>query len=454
MAQGAQRVRFAVARDEARIVKSAHDAIVGMNQSGEITSCNPAAVRLYGYPAEQLIGRPVELLIPPERRAAEADVLRRILAGEEVHPYRTDRVCRSGAVIAVFVTISPIADATGAIVGAATMARRATLQDARERFEARVDRQRVDARDAADRFEVRVDQDRQETQDAADRFETRVVAERVQARDAEYRYQDQMDAQLAQAQGDQDLLRSQLRQGQRLEVLGRLADGAAHDLDDLLAAILDHAASVAEELAGGPESDLESAARDVARIQQTAERAAGLTHRLLAFGRRDGAQPRMLDLNHVITDVEELVRRTIGKEIVLHLQLAADLSPVLADPSQIEQVLTDLALDARGAMTGGGTLTIDTANITLDADEIRADPPVRPGRHVRLRVSDTGTGRSEDAFFATAPDSTGAGLGLATVSGIVARIDGSLTIQSRPGNGTTVTILIPATDEVAVPVPS
>jgi two-component system, cell cycle sensor histidine kinase and response regulator CckA len=276
-----------VAHDEARIVKSAHDAIVGMDRSGVITSCNPAAVRLYGYPAEQLVGRPAEMLVPPERRAEEAAVLRRILAGEEVHPYRTDRGCRSGTVIAVFVTISPITDTTGAIVGAATMARRATLQDARERFEARVDRQRVDARDAADRFEVRVDQDRQETQDAADRFETRVVAERVQARDAEYRFQDQMDAQLAQAQSDHDLLQGQLQQGQRLEVLGQLADRVAHDLDTLLAEILSHAGSAAGKLATGPGSDLEPAGRDVARIQQAAEQATALTRQLLAFARRD-----------------------------------------------------------------------------------------------------------------------------------------------------------------------
>lgn len=262
-----------MAHDEAQIVKSAHDAIVGMNRSGVITSCNPAAVRLYGYPAEQLVGRPADMLVPPERRAEEAAVLRRILAGEEVHPYRTDRACRSGTAIAVFVTISPITDATGAIVGAATMARRATLQDARDRFEARVDRQRVDARDAADRFEVRVDQDRQETQDAADRFETRVAAERVQARDAEYRVQDQMDAQLARAQ--------------RLEVLGQLADKVAHDLDTLLAEILSNAASAAGELATDQGPDLESAGRDIARIQQAVEQASTVTRQLRAFARRD-----------------------------------------------------------------------------------------------------------------------------------------------------------------------
>lgn len=447
-----------MAREEAWIVKSAHDAIVGMNRSGVITSCNPAAGRLYGFPAEQLIGSPAEMLIPSERRAEEAEVLRRILAGDEVEPYRTDRVCRTGTVVAVFVTISPIADATGTIVGAATMARRATMQDARELFEARVDKQRADASDAADRFEVRVDQERQETKDAADRFEVRVSAERVQARDTEDGFQDRMDAQHAQAQSDQDVLRGQLQQGQRLEVLGQLAGGVAHDFNNLLGVILNHAAFVAEELAAAG-SDLEAAGRDVAQIQRAAERATALTHQLLAFARREVVQPRVLDLNHAVTEMEELLHRTLGEDVVLRTQRAENLWPVLADPGQIEQVLANLAVNARDAMTAGGTLTIDTANITVDADDVPAGSPVRTGRHVRLRVSDTGTGMPADVvehafepFFTTKRDGTGTGLGLATVYGIVAQADASITIQSEPGDGATFTILIPATDEVAVPI--
>ena len=460
MAQRAGHPGSAVARQEAWIVKSAHDAIVGMNRSGVITSCNPAAERLYDYPAEQLIGSPAEILVPRERRAEEAELLRRILAGAEVDPYRADRVCRTGTVVTVFVTISPIVDEAGGIVGAATMARRATLQDARDRFEARVDKQRVDARDAADRFEVRVDQERQETRDASDRFERRVVVERGQARDAEERIEDRIDADHAQARSDKDHLQRQLEQGQRLEVLDQLAGGVAHDFNNLLAVILNYAAFVTEELAVRPVPDVESAARDVGQIQRAAERATALTHQLLTFARREVAQPRVLDLNDLVTDVEDLLGRTIGDDVVVRTDLAADLWPVLADPRQIEQVLGNLAVNARDAMAAGGMLTIDTANMVIDTESIPAGSPVRPGRHVRLRVSDTGSGMPADViehafepFFTTKADGTHTGLGLATVYGVVAQADATVTIQSRVGNGTAVTIMIPATDEKPAPVP-
>ena len=459
MAQGARSTRSEAARGEASRGKSTHDAIIEMTRSGAISSCNTAAARLYDYPAEQLIGSPAEMLVPPELRAEEAAVLRRILAGEEVVPYRADRVCRNGTVVAVFVTVSPIVDAAGAVVGAASMARRATLQDTRDRFEARVDKQRTDARDAADRFEVRVQQEREEMRDAADRFERRVAGERRQAQDAEDRFQDGIDADRAQAKSDQDLLRSQLQQSQRLEVLDQLAGGVAHDFNNLLAVILNYAEFVAEELATRPESYPESAARDVGQIQRAAERATALTHQLLAFGRREIVQPRVLDLNQVVTDVAELLGRTIDHDIVLHTQLAEDLWPVLADPRQIEQVLANLALNARDAMSGGGTLTIDTANITVDADHVSAGSLIRAGRHVRLRVSDSGTGMSADAaehafepFYTTKSDGTGTGLGLTTVYGILAQAKASVGIESQSGIGTTVTILVPVTDEVAVPV--
>jgi PAS domain S-box-containing protein len=458
MAQGAARARTAVAREEAWIVNSARDAIVGTDEAGVITYCNPAAGRLYDYPLEQLIGGRAEMLLPPERLAEEAEVMRRILAGGEVPPYRTDRVCRDGTVVAVFLTISPIADAAGAIVGAATMVRRANIQDARDRFEARVDKQRLDAQSASDRFEVRVDQEREEARDAAVRFEVRVVAERAQARATEDGFQDRIDAERAQSQSDRDTLRGQLQQGQRLEVLGQLASGVAHDFNNLLAVILNKAAFVAEELAAGPRSDWESAGRDVAQIQQAAERVTTLTHQLLAFARREVVQPRVLDLNQVVTEVKEVLHRTLGEDVVLQTDMAENLWPVLADPGQIEQVLVNLAVNARDAMSGGGMLSIDTANAVVEADDVPGSP-TRTGRYVRLRVSDTGTGMSAEVadhafepFFTTKADGTGTGLGLATVYGIVAQAEASIALHTQPGVGTTFDILIPATDEAAVPI--
>jgi PAS domain S-box-containing protein len=449
-----------VAAEEAWIVNSAHDAIIGVDQAGMITYCNPAAARLYDYSAEQLVGSRAERLLPQDRRADEAEILRRILAGAEVPPYRTSRVCHDGTVIAVSVTVSPIADAAGTIVGAATMARRATMQDAHDRFEAWVEKQRGEARDASDRFEVRVDQEREETRDAAARFERRVSMERAQARRTEDGFQDRMDAERAQAHNDRDVLRGQMQQGQRLEVLGQLAGGVAHDFNNLLAVILNYAAFVGEEIAFGSGADWKAAARDIGEIQRAVGRAATLTHQLLAFARCEVVQPRVLDLNEIVTEVDELLHRTIGADVVLRTDMAPRLWPVLADPGQIAQVLANLAVNARDAMSGGGTLTIETANVAVGAADVPGDAPAE-GRYVRLRVVDTGAGMSAEVaehafepFFTTKSDGTGSGLGLSTVYGIVAQANASISLRSRPGTGTTVSIMIPVTDEEAGPVPA
>ena len=189
-------------------------------------------------------------------------------------------------------------------------------------------------------------------------------------------------------------------QAQRLESLGQLAGGVAHDFNNLLAVILNYVSFVSEEVAAAagpdPARHLEAASADLAQIKKAAERAAGLTHQLLAFARREVIRPQVLDLDSVITAVEEMLRRTIGEHVELVTSLAGDLWPVLADPGQLEQVLVNLAVNARDAMPGGGTLTIDTSNITVDADTIAGGSKARQGRNVRLRVSDTGTGMTAD----------------------------------------------------------
>jgi hypothetical protein len=167
----------------------------------------------------------------------------------------------------------------------------------------------------------------------------------------------------------------------------------------------------------------------------------------------------VLDLNDVVTEVQQLLDRTIGEDVVLRTDLPDNLWQVLADVGQIEQVLVNLAINARDAMPGGGTLSIDTANITVDASFTAAGSTVREGRYVRLRVGDTGTGMAPDViahvfepFFTTKADGSGTGLGLATVYGIVLQAEATIDIHSLPGVGTTFTILIPVTDEVAVPI--
>jgi CheY-like chemotaxis protein len=204
----------------------------------------------------------------------------------------------------------------------------------------------------------------------------------------------------------------------------------------------------------------ETASGDVAQIKLAAERAARLTHQLLAFARREVVRPQVIDLDQVISGLTEMLSRTLGEHIDVSASSAGGLWPVLVDPGQLEQVLMNLAVNARDAMPGGGTLTIETSNVTVDADFIAGGSKARPGRNVRLRVSDSGCGMPADIiehafepFFTTKPEGAGTGLGLATVYGIVTQAEGHIQIYSEPGAGTTFSIMLPVTTEAAVAIP-
>jgi len=259
-----------------------------------------------------------------------------------------------------------------------------------------------------------------------------------------------------------DKSQERLAQAQRLESLGQLAGGVAHDFNNLLAVILNYAEFAAQELAAANESDWAgrcgSARDDLGQISRAGEQAASLTRQLLAFARREVVQPQVLDLDTVITAVQGMLHRTLGEHVELVTSLAGDLHPVLADPGQLEQVLVNLAVNARDAMPGGGTLSIDTSNITVDADSIAGGAESPPGQQVRLRVSDTGAGMTPEVlehafepFFTTKSDGAGTGLGLATVYGILQQADGHIRIYSEPGGGTTFSITLPATTQAATP---
>jgi hypothetical protein len=255
-----------------------------------------------------------------------------------------------------------------------------------------------------------------------------------------------------QAVVDRGRLEAQLHQSQRMESLGELAGGVAHDFNNLLAVILNYASFVAEELLiasvapGG--TKWEGPLKDVEQIQLAAERASLLTRQLLAFARREVVHAQPLSLNDAISSMEQILRRTIGAQIELAVNLADDLPMVIADPGQVEQVILNLVINARDAMPAGGTLSIDTSTRSMDNDELSSDPV---HSFVCCRVSDNGTGmtpevrdRAYEPFFTTKPTGEGSGLGLATVYGIVSQSGGRTTIYSDLGVGTSVTILLPA----------
>jgi nitrogen-specific signal transduction histidine kinase len=250
----------------------------------------------------------------------------------------------------------------------------------------------------------------------------------------------------------------QLEQSQRLESLGELAGGVAHDFNNLLGVILNFAVFVKEKVAAAaevPEGERwQPVLKDLERIERAAESAARLTHQMLAFARREVVQPQLLDLNSAVGELEPLLRRTLGEHIEIILSLAAGVQPVLIDPGHLEQVLTNLAVNARDAMREGGTLTISTENVEVDEVYAGGHPGLTPGRYVELQVADTGSGMSQETlqrafepFFTTKPKGQGTGLGLATVYGIVTQAGGYVSLYSELGRGTRVRVLLPATGQ-------
>jgi nitrogen-specific signal transduction histidine kinase/CheY-like chemotaxis protein len=247
-------------------------------------------------------------------------------------------------------------------------------------------------------------------------------------------------------------LEQQLRQAQKMEALGQLAGGIAHDFNNLLTVILGYGDEVAKQLP--QESELR---RQLTEITDAGRRAASLTAQLLAFSRRQHVTLQVLNMNTVVSGIESMLRRVIGENINLTTKLEVGLGCVRADRGQMEQVILNLAINSRDAMSAGGTLTIELASV--NGGEAGAPPPVpvKPGRYIMLRVSDTGHGmdaatqaRIFEPFFTTKKPGKGTGLGLATVYGIVEQTGGYVWVESVPSQGTTFKILLPLV-EGAVP---
>ncbi|GAA2877299.1 hypothetical protein Acy02nite_62670 [Actinoplanes cyaneus] len=499
----------------ASVVQSSHDAIVTVGLDDRVLSWNPGAELLYGFPADEMIGVPIDEIIPPDRRADERQIRDLVRKGARVDRYRSLRLTTSGEPIAVAVLTSPLLDEHGTVAGTTSIARDISE---RERTEARVqaildaapdallgvaetgqlvlvnaaaerlfghprqelihlpvgwllpdglppvsavlrtgddpstppETERADAREQrwAKRRAIRSDGAELPVDITVSALHTDAGVITVAAvRDITDRLTAEAERHRLREETDRQKLEARMQQAQRLESLGQLAGGIAHDFNNLLAVILNYAAFIMEDAAGSPP------AADAEQIARAARRGSDLTHQLLAFARREVIRPRPLDLNAVVTEVCHMLRRSLGEHITLTVRTTDALPAVMADPGQLEQVLVNLAVNARDAMPTGGRLTIDTARVDVDAEYSTPRLGLSPGPYVRLRVSDTGTGmprevidKAFEPFFTTKPSGQGTGLGLATVYGIVTQAGGTVQIYSEPGIGTTFTILLPVTD--------
>jgi len=246
-------------------------------------------------------------------------------------------------------------------------------------------------------------------------------------------------------------LEQQLRQAQKMEAVGRLAGGIAHDFNNILTAITGYADLLLEDL--GP---TDPRRQDADEIHKAAERAAGLTRQLLAFSRQQVLQPTVLEVNNLVSDLEKMLRRLLGEDVELSTRLAPTTGRVKADPGQLEQVIMNLAVNARDAMPNGGKLTLETGNVELDEVYATDHYPARAGPFVLLAVSDTGIGMSDETqahmfepFFTTKEKGKGTGLGLATVYGIIKQSGGFIWVYSEVGHGTTFKLYLPRVEELA-----
>lgn len=262
-----------------------------------------------------------------------------------------------------------------------------------------------------------------------------------------------MERRLRENESGRRLLQDQLRQAQKMEALGRLAGGVAHDFNNLLMVIL-----VQSDLLIGQLDEQLHLQASVQDIKHAAERAATLTAQLLAFSRKQMLEPKVLELNEVVANLDRMLQRVIGEDVGLVARVAPDLGRVKVDRSQLEQVIVNLVVNARDAMSGGGCLTIETRNVELDLAGAQAIGDIAEGAYVVLEVSDTGSGidpriqaRIFEPFFTTKEPGKGTGLGLATVHGIVHQSGGAVSVASRPGAGSTFSVFLPRVFAAATP---
>lgn len=357
----------------ALIVDSSQDAIIGKNLDGIVTHWNKGAEEIYGYTAQEMIGRHISTLAPEDRRDEIAEILHKIRNGQRVEYFESVRITRDKRRLNMSISVSPIYDAEGHVVGASTIARNITAQKKTE---------------------------------------------------------------------------EQLRQSQKMEAIGRLAGGLAHDFNNLLGIV-----TACSELLRGKLADPESN-EYIDNIREAAKRGAALTRQLLSFSRRQPVQKQLLDLNQRLKEVRKLLTPLMGDDVeISHLPRSVH-AIVEADPGQMDQIVLNLAVNARDAMPRGGRLILETAVFDFDESFVREHRGMSAGRYVMLAISDNGIGMDEatrnrifEPFFTTKETGKGTGLGLATVYGIVKQSGGHIWVYSEPGHGTTFKIYFPSAEQ-------
>jgi PAS domain S-box-containing protein len=482
----------------AAIVSASDDAIVAKTLDGVVTGWNPAAERVFGYSEREMIGQSIFVLIPEELHDSERDILAHIRRGERVDFADTVRIRKDGRRINIALTVAPVWDSSGVVVGASSIKRDITqrkradaeLVRREERYRALVMATTsivwlanpsgdfegeqtswsqytgqtpedytglgwIDAIHPDDRQGFHSGWLQARERPAIWETRARLWSEHHQR----YRHVVCRAVPNVSSEGpvlewigaisdveDRWLAEERLRHADRMESVGRLAGGIAHEANNQMTVILGAAEFLNRALKD------EATRGDLEHIRRAARRTAAITQQLLAFSRRQVLQPQALDLNAVVSALEPILQRALGEISQVRLRLAEDLHPVRADPGQLDQVLLNLALNARDAMPEGGTLTIETVNVVVDEHHatVRALEPVMPGEYVALVVTDSGAGMDRETlehlfepFFTTKPVGEGTGLGLATVYGIVKQSGGFVTVYSEPSHGTSFRIYLP-----------
>jgi hypothetical protein len=479
------------ARDLAAIVESSRLAIIGKAFDGTITSWNEAAEHLYGYAEADAVGKPVEMLVPDDRRGESSRLLERVRTGEIVDEYETVRVRSDGAPVDVSLTISTIKSEQGAMVGSSVIARdigerlRAAeaLQRSEESYRELFERhpapmwlfdpetlQFLEVNKAAVRMygysrdeflamtidEIRPAEDQQALRDSLGplpsivpeiwrhrRKDGTLIDVAIMASSLEFGGRI-VRLILAQDVTETRRLEEQLRQSQKMEAVGRLTGGIAHDFNNLLLVIRGYSAVLLKRLT---DDGLRESAE---QIDAAAQRAGEFTRQLLAFSRQQVLQPEVTTLNAVVEETIRMLDRALGADIDVQADLDPNAPAVLADRSQLTQAVLNLAINARDAMPEGGRLTIKTGGVEFDEAYVATHEGVTSGLFALLQVTDSGIGMDEetrrrafDPFFTTKDDGTG--LGLASVYGLVNQSGGHIWLYSEPGMGTTFKIYLPAT---------